>query len=307
MKIRIETIVSMIAVLMSFGVLAKGSDIAFVKIGDPGNAAHSSGHGSVDYVYNIGKYEVTTAQYTEFLNAVAKTDPRALWNANQSIGRAGSSGSYVYTVTSGFENRPMDFVQLRDMMRFVNWLHNGQPTGDQGTTTTEDGVYFLNGGDPNHSTVRKTDWKYALPNVDEWYKAAYYNRATTSYYTYPTSSNTAPGHTYPDDGNNASYASPPLYNQESDMRDVGSYVLSKSPYGTFDQAGNAWERTETIVSTAPDTLTTINIGGSWNAAVNKFHADTAADATMWHWRALDGYGFRIVAKWIPSGTLVTVR
>ena len=30
--------------------------------------------GSVGYAYNIGKYEVTAGQYTEFLNKVAGTD-----------------------------------------------------------------------------------------------------------------------------------------------------------------------------------------------------------------------------------------
>ena len=36
--------------------------------------------GSVGYNYNIGKYEVTAGQYTEFLNAVARTDTYGLYN-----------------------------------------------------------------------------------------------------------------------------------------------------------------------------------------------------------------------------------
>ena len=59
-----------------------------VTVGNPGNAGEWSGEsyggygpdricGAVDYTYNIGKYEVTAGQYTEFLNAVAGVD--TLW------------------------------------------------------------------------------------------------------------------------------------------------------------------------------------------------------------------------------------
>ena len=49
--------------------------IETVPVGNPGNAddTHGAGYGGVDYVYNIGKYEVTAGQYTEFLNAVMVT------------------------------------------------------------------------------------------------------------------------------------------------------------------------------------------------------------------------------------------
>ena len=54
--------------------------IDMVTVGNPGNAADTrydlTGFGSVGYNYQIGKYEVTAGQYTEFLNAVAKADPR---------------------------------------------------------------------------------------------------------------------------------------------------------------------------------------------------------------------------------------
>ncbi len=64
-----------------------------VPVGNPGNAGELSGSGaggfgpdricgSVGYTYNVGKYEVTAGQYTEFLNAVARTDTYGLYNAN---------------------------------------------------------------------------------------------------------------------------------------------------------------------------------------------------------------------------------
>ena len=61
------------------------TSLQFVTVGNPGNAPDTRYNGisvgSVDHVYQIGKYEVTAGQYTEFLNAVAKADPNGLYNA----------------------------------------------------------------------------------------------------------------------------------------------------------------------------------------------------------------------------------
>lgn len=53
----------------------------------PGNAADASvmedgtsGYGSVAYVYRIGRFEVTNAEYAELLNAVAATDTHDLYD-----------------------------------------------------------------------------------------------------------------------------------------------------------------------------------------------------------------------------------
>ena len=49
--------------------------------------------GAVDYKYNIGTYEVTAGQYTEFLNAVAATDSYGLYNSSM------NSNSYGCQIT----------------------------------------------------------------------------------------------------------------------------------------------------------------------------------------------------------------
>src|SRR4030042_1991013 len=77
-----------------------------VAVGNAGNAADTrvmhdgtTGYGSVGYNYNIGKYEVTAAQYTEFLNAKAKSDPYGLYSTSMwsdsygcKIQQSGSAG-----------------------------------------------------------------------------------------------------------------------------------------------------------------------------------------------------------------------
>src|SRR6185295_11379937 len=63
------------------------TSVSMVTIGDPGNAADTGGtvgDGAVNYVYKIDAYKVTTAQYTQFLNAIAKADTYNLWNSNMS-------------------------------------------------------------------------------------------------------------------------------------------------------------------------------------------------------------------------------
>jgi formylglycine-generating enzyme required for sulfatase activity len=40
--------------------------IDYVSVGNAGNAADSTGYGAVAYAYQIGKYEVTNAQYGAF-------------------------------------------------------------------------------------------------------------------------------------------------------------------------------------------------------------------------------------------------
>lgn len=71
----------------------------FVIVGNPGNPAdqdYSNGsgrQGSVNYEYQIGKYEVNNSDYAIFLNASAKTDPNSLWDAGMQIAREGMTAS----------------------------------------------------------------------------------------------------------------------------------------------------------------------------------------------------------------------
>gem|GEM_PF-6244873 len=129
-----------------------GNDL--VKVGDPGNAAQvSNGFGAVADDFWIGKYQVTIGQYTEFLNAVAKTNDRGLYDTRmvtdqriRGIAQSGLSGSFEYTVVgpngtnpagaTSPANRPITYLSWFDAARFANWMANGKPTGAAGSTTT---------------------------------------------------------------------------------------------------------------------------------------------------------------------------
>ena len=112
-----------------------------VVVGNPGNAGNEDFGltgvkrpiyplGVVDYVYKIGKFDVTNSEYSEFLNAVAKTDTHGLYNSGMrtrthgGITRTGSSGNYSYAPRGNMGNKPVNLLSYWDMTRFCNWLHN---------------------------------------------------------------------------------------------------------------------------------------------------------------------------------------
>jgi formylglycine-generating enzyme required for sulfatase activity len=240
--------------------------IDWVAIGDPGNAAdtpstncHVAPCGSVSYAYQISKYEVTNAQYAEFLNAKAASDPLGLYNTsmgsdatNGGITRSGVSGSFAYAAKSGFANKPVNYVSFYDSVRFSNWLNNGQGAGD-----TETGAYTLLGGTAipsNGLTVtRNAGASIFLTSENEWYKAAYYDAVSTSYFQYPVGTDTT----------TVCAAPTPIPNRAncstSGVTNVGAYTGSASPYGTFDQGGNVAEWYEQIVGGSNRGIR----GGSW--------------------------------------------
>ncbi len=138
---------SLLAVLLSGVTTHAAVEFDWAYVGDAGNAADTSGYGAVAYDYRIATKEVNLFQYTEFLNAVAKTDLYGLYNTNMGsntaiagISQSGSSGSYVYSVV-GSGARPVTYVSSYDAMRFTNWLNNGQGTG-----STETGAYTISTG-----------------------------------------------------------------------------------------------------------------------------------------------------------------
>ncbi len=257
-KKQVVSVCGWVACLVWVGA-AQAALIDTVRVGDAGNVAEPGyGHGAVPYVYSIGKFEVTQGQWMAFLNAVARTsDPYRLYSTGEGFGitRSGSPGNYTYAAKNGdpyWLNLPVPYVTFWDAARFANWLHNGQPTGDPGPSTTEDGAYTLNGymGDDGHTITRNPDARWAVPTLDEWFKAAYYKGGSTDagYWRYPTQSDSPPtgvappGTTEPPGSANWHYGGDWRYYY---MTPVGAYVDSPGPYGSFDQGGNLWERTET--------------------------------------------------------------
>jgi formylglycine-generating enzyme required for sulfatase activity len=275
---------------------AQAITIDTVPVGNPGNAGDLQRQGTFGAVaagYRIGRTEVTNGQYAEFLNGVDPTGANtlALYNSDMSsIARGGinfngaASNGSKYEIKPGRDNNPVVFVSWYDSIRFANWLHNGQGSGD-----TENGAYTLLGGTPSPSNglslTRNAGAQWWLPSEHEWYKAAYHKNdgVTGNYWDYPTStdavpfSDQPPGAGAPTQSNTANFykndsvanayddgyavtGSMSLVDSQNYLTDVGAYTLSPSPYGTFDQGGNVFEWNETRLASGLRGLR----GGSWN-------------------------------------------
>jgi formylglycine-generating enzyme len=247
------------------GVWTGMASLEFVTVGDPGNAADTatgSRYGSVSYVYRMGKYDVTVGQYCEFLNAVAATDAYGLWHSGMAtdyptlgITRSGNSGMYAYSVTGTYSqgaNCPMFAVNWADAARFCNWLQNGQPSGAEGTGTTETGAYSLNGANDTASLMailRNPGATYFIPSWDEWYKAAYYkgHGANAGYWLYPTQSDSVPSNVLSATGTNNDNCWDMGYTDPvNKLTPVGAFAASPGPYGTFDMGGDVTQWNEAV-------------------------------------------------------------
>jgi hypothetical protein len=245
--------VALFAALAAFAVDARAVSIDWTTVGDPNNPADSNGHGSVPTAYRIDRYEVTNRQYVDFLNAVDPSGANTLGLFNTMMNNAsyiaisynsGASSGQKYSVASGRDNQPVTYVTTYSALRFANWLNNGQ-----GNSSTEIGAYTLLGGTPtpsnSNSISRNPQASVFVPNNDEWYKAAYYSPLLHNYFSYPTSSNVAPNASGPTLVPNSANYNGVVPNT---FVDIGSYPNSPSPFGTFDQGGNAFELNQSTLS-----------------------------------------------------------
>ena len=241
--------------------------------------------------FNVGIYEIPIQQYTSFLNSVAKADPNNLFNTlmqNIGIKRSIINGNYKYSIEPGSENYPVTYVSWYDAARYTNWLANGKPSAPQGSSTTENGVYNLasttiarNSINPN-TGAPPTFW---LLNESEWYTSAYLKTDGSALWTYPTQSDTAPESSGNTPSNFANFGG--VFGETTP---VGFFDQSPGPFGTFDQAGNVREWTETLDNSSTGPMRIIR-GGSWADPVEVMKADESqiSDPTLED----DKTGFRI--------------
>lgn len=282
MKIQKLLTLAASAALISYASASVTMD--WVTIGNANNAADTTGYGAVDHAYNIGKYEVTNAQYADFLNYKGQSNANGIYNssmADYGITQVGSSGSFSYTVNGTLANRPVVYVSWFDAARFANWMMNGQGSGDM-----ETGAYTLNDATSGVILANAGAQVY-LPSENEWYKAAYYNAVTTSYSLYPNGQNTI------------STADANYRGIVGSSTDVGTYSGDASSYGTFDQGGNVWEWNDAVISSSSRGLR----GGAWSDGVG-YLLSSGRDGNDPSFE-FNSIGFRVASVPEPSSLLLT--
>ena len=323
-------------IVAGLGSYAAAASLETVPVGNTGNTAdtryYASGYGAVDYKYSMGKYEVTSGQYRDFLNAVDPTGVNAdgLYKTdmdNQSYGCqiTWNSGSSTYDFSGApsgaaadWQDRPVNFITWYDAAMYTNWatsgnIHQGAyettVASNWGSSTASDYTGITAHDSPAMDALVSTyGTVYVIPTENEWYKAAFYSSSGDIYYDYPTGSNDLPGRDMTEatnPGNNAnSYGTPFLLDSPYYATVGGEFELSGSPYGTFDQCGNVWEWNELLYDSAPSSYRGRR-GGSlfdFSSGTGILHASSGSSGDPTMESVING--FRVAA--IPEPTTVTL-
>ncbi len=238
---------------VTFGTGGNQFVIDFVDIGNANNADDTTGApnpaGKVEYDYRIGKHEISQEMITK---------------ANAEGGLGITLADLTATGGNGAD-RPATGISWFEAATFVNWLNTSQGFNAAYKFDAVGGTFALwESGDAGYNAsnrYRNSLAVYYLPSMDEWYKAAYYDPNTGTYYNYATGSDTAPAQV-----TGGTTAGTAVYGQANatgpaDITNAGGL----SPYGTMAQNGNVWEWEETAFDLVNDTTGEIRgrRGGPW--------------------------------------------
>ncbi len=250
--------------LVSHSALAS-DEPRWALIGDPGNrhttfeetsrpGFDGAEYGAVDYLYRIAVFELTVAEYFEFVEHYLPIYEK---RTGMSTGFTNFTGHSISTSNghAQFRNgvspdQPTD-MSWEYAARYINWIHHGKVDEEWAYET---GVYDTSlftpnpDGTFNHPLTHAPDARYWIPTADEWVKAAHWDpdldNGDGGYWQYPTSSNIEPiPSLLPEDGGERNAG--PLGDQSWPMG-IGSFRKIQSPWGLFDTAGGMEEYTEEL-------------------------------------------------------------
>ncbi len=272
------------SLLETFGSDANQFTMEFVTIGNPNNAADTTGTpnpaGSVAYTYNLGMYEVSRGQIDK---------------ANLAGGLGITYSSYSSTA-----NKPATGINWHEAAGFVNWLNTS--TGNTAAYKFVGGTFQLwsstDAGYNANNMFRNSQAKYVIASSDEWYKGAYGNRDGT-WNNYATGSDNAP--TPVAGGTEANTA---VYNGQSGPADITS-AGGLSSYGTMAQGGNVWELMETEYDGTNDTAGDLRRvrGGDWadwNGVMQNSYSTGGLPMED------NSFGFRVAAVGVPEPSALSL-
>ncbi|HLP82740.1 MAG TPA: SUMF1/EgtB/PvdO family nonheme iron enzyme [Phycisphaerales bacterium] len=319
------------------------SGIDLVTISSAGNAAWTGrapspgtngGRGAVGYEYRIGRMEVTTAQWAEFLNAaldrpagdqIPHVARPLVWGANP-IAPTNPGGSR-FSVPVGNELRAAGGISWRTAAIYCNWLHNGKATNREAFLSgaydvSTFGFFHPEAGGYTDQLTRSPGARYFVPSLDEWMKAAHYDPAKVNgdgsiggWWEYSNRSDTA-----------APVGGPPgvLVNGQMAQANtgwlngypgldaftvpLGAYPQTQSPWGLLDMAGATaeWVEEPFIDQSEGFPRGRFSDGSPWRNQAPLTDSVWSRSGSDFPSFRDTIYGFRIAAAVIPSPGWVSV-
>jgi sulfatase-modifying factor enzyme 1 len=242
-------------------------DFDWATIGDTNNSAFTGTHpfwpvygrGSVSYRYRISKYEVTTAQWMEYVNTFStQSDDNtffarpSFWGARRDETYDGPGARFVLRETPNAANMPVFGLSWRESARYVNWLNNDKSASPDAITN---GAYDTStfGQNPDGTITdqrtRNADARFWIPTWDEWLKAAHYNPATDGWNVWPNIDDLEPVPGMPGVGTTSvgvmnGDCGGEVLRCPYDIA-LGAYDVT-STYGLYDLSGGTSEWTEEV-------------------------------------------------------------
>lgn len=262
--------------------------IDWVTVGAAGNRGYdrddpfgrTTGRGSVNYEYKIGRFEVTTAQWVEFMNAAsARLDPIpfitgfAEWGGAPDDNYHGPGQRFV--VRPGKDMLPAGGVTWRQAAIYANWLCNDKSAERSAFLNGAYDVSTFGYTGPRQDIftdqfAHNPGARYWIPTLDESLKAGYYdpNRLNDDgtrggWWLYNNGRDTSPRYASPTAGGEANAGFIVTGERQFDIS-LGAYETT-SPWGLYDTAGATSEWTEEVdQGPFPNTpIYRVAVGSAW--------------------------------------------
>jgi formylglycine-generating enzyme required for sulfatase activity len=243
--------------MVSFGSGANQFQMEFVTIGNPGNAADTTGApnpaGAVGYTYGIGKFEVSEDMINKYNLAF------------------GNANSLTITKDTRGPNKPATQVSWNEAARFVNWLNTstgGFAAYKFTTGGVNDNIALWTAADTldydASNPYRSMRATYVLPSYNEWYKAAYYNPNNSTYYNFANGSDTAPTAVASGTAPNTAIYNQTFVQGPADVDQAGGL----SPNGVMGLGGNVfeWEESAFDLANSINSSSRGTRGGHWSGS-----------------------------------------
>lgn len=293
----------------------------WAQIGATGNAPYpggptgqNAGTGKVDYEYRISTYEVTTAQWLEFVNTYSTRGEQwqffakpTFWGATFDSSYTGPGHKYKLTGSPDAAWQPVGGISWRESAMFVNWLHNRKA---KGVWAIQDGVYDIStfttnaNGTFNDQLTHHEGAKYWIPTHDEWMKAVHYDPdrygpGMEGWWTYPHMSEIAPIPGPPGVGETSGgYAPPSGWAAEFPL---GSYPDTRTPWGLIDATGAMTEFTEGILFAGfPKERLTDGSAADWIPGLAQLTDRVWSSNSLSPGLESPDHGLRIASSVVPS-------